>query len=54
MRHRQQQTHEGLILLTVLPCIVASCEHHKYEVVFGMDLWQSEYFQYTSAMTITK
>jgi len=52
MQHQQLQTHEDLILQMVLPCIVASCAHHKYEVVFGMDLLQSEYFQYKSAKTI--
>ena len=52
MQHQQRQIHEDLILQMVLPCIVASYVHHKYEVVFGMDLLQSEYFQYKSANTI--
>ena len=54
MPHQQLQIHEGLILQMGLPCIVASCVHHKYEVVFGMDLLQSEYFQYMSAIVINK
>jgi len=52
MQHQQLQIHEDLILQMVLPCIVASCAHRKYEVVFGMDLLQSEYFQYKSAKTM--
>ena len=50
MQHQQLQKHEGLVLQMVLPCIVASYEHHIYEEVFEMDLWQLEYFQYKSAM----
>ena len=49
MQHQQLQKHEGSVLQMVLPCIVASCEHHKDEAVFGMDLWQLEYFRCMSA-----
>lgn len=52
MRHPQLRKHEGLILQMVLLCIVASCENHKYEEVFGMDLLQLEYFQYKSVKTL--
>jgi hypothetical protein len=52
MQHQLLQIHEDLILQVALPCIVASCVHHKYEAAFGMDLWQSEYFQYKSAIEI--
>lgn len=50
MQHRQLQKHVGLVLQMVLPCIVASYEHHKGEAIFEMDLWQLEYFRYKSAM----
>jgi len=54
MQHQQWQIHEDLTLQMVLPCIVASCGNHKYEVAFGMDLLQSEYYQYMSATVISK
>lgn len=49
MQHQQLQKHEGLVLQMELLCIVASCEHRKYEEVFGMDLWQLKFHPYKSA-----
>lgn len=52
MQHPQSQIHEGLTLQMALPCIVASCVHHKDAVAFGMDLLQSICFQYKSVKVI--
>jgi len=37
MQHQQPQKHEDSALQMVLPCIVASCGHHRDEAVFEMD-----------------
>ena len=37
MKHQQPQKHEDLTLQMVLPCIVASCDHHRDGAVFEMD-----------------
>ena len=54
MQHQQLQIHEGSTLQMVLPCTVASCVHHKDEVIFGMDLLQSICFRYKSVKPIKK
>lgn len=54
MQHLQQQKDGGLIHQNLLLYTVPSSEYRTNEAVFGKDLQQSEYFQYTSGFKTKK